>query len=192
MSHLPESTLKHLLAQISQKNPQAFERIYQSYHDDVFRFVMHMRADRADADEIVNDVFFALGKNPLAFKGDSSFTSWLLSIAKHKVYDRMRKQGRRIRTESMEDLEVCDWADPAGDTPTQAMNLEDDEALAHCREQLPDLQKEAIFWAYSKDASMDEIAEVQQCAVGTVKSRLHNARKFLRQCMQQFNQGPQS
>lgn len=192
MSHLPESTLKHLLAEISQGDTQAFARVYQNYHDDVFRFVMHMRADRADADEIVNDVFFALGKNPLGFKGDSSFTSWLLSIAKHKVYDRMRKQGRRIRTESMEDLEVCDWPDPAGDVPTQAIRVEDGDVLTHCREQLPDLQKEAIYWVYNKDASMQEIAEIQQCAIGTVKSRLHNARKFLARCIQQFNQGPQS
>ena len=57
MSHLPESTLKHLLVKISQGDTQAFARIYQTYHDDVFRFVMHMRADRADADEVVNDVF---------------------------------------------------------------------------------------------------------------------------------------
>ncbi len=192
MSHLPESTLKHLLAEISQGNTRAFDRIYQSYHSDVFRFVMHMRGDRADADEIVNDVFLALGMNPLAFKGDSSFTSWLLGIAKNKVYDRLRKLGRSIRTESMDELVVCDKPDPAGDVPTQAMRLEDGEALSHCREQLPDVQKEAIFWAYVRDASMQDIAEIQKCSTGTVKSRLYNARKFLRQCIETFNQGPQS
>jgi RNA polymerase sigma-70 factor (ECF subfamily) len=192
MSHLPESTLKHLLVEISQGNTRAFERIYQSYHSDVFRFVMHMRGDSADADEIVNDVFLALGMNPLAFKGDSSFTSWLLGIAKYKVYDRLRKLGRSIRIESMDELDVSDRPDPAGDVPTQAMRIEDGEALSHCREQLPDVQKEAIYWAYVRDASMQEIAEVQQCSTGTVKSRLFNARKFLRQCIKTFNQGPQS
>lgn len=192
MSHLPESTLKHLLVEISEGNTRAFDRIYQSYHRDVFRFVMHMRGNRADADEIVNDVFLALGMNPLAFKGDSSFTSWLLGIAKNKVYDRLRKLGRSIRTESMDEVDVSDRPDLAGDVPTQAMRLEDGEALSHCREQLPDVQKEAIYWAYVRDASMQEIAEVQKCSTGTVKSRLYNARKFLRQCIETFNQGPQS
>lgn len=62
MTELPQTTLQHLLDQIEQRDFKAFERVYRHYHDRVFAFVLHMHADRADAEEITNDVFFDFGQ----------------------------------------------------------------------------------------------------------------------------------
>ena len=189
MTELPQTTVQHLLAQIGQRDFKAFERVYRHYHDRVFAFVLHMHADQADGEEITNDVFLTLAKNPMAYQGHARFSTWLLGIAKNKVFDRMRQRGRSIRTESVDENTCCSVSDRSGDVVTQALRHEKSLALDHCRDQLPLEQKEALYLAYYIDASVEDIAAQQQCPTGTVKSRLFNARQNMRRCIERWQGG---
>jgi RNA polymerase sigma-70 factor (ECF subfamily) len=183
MTDLPTTTLEHLLTGISNKNSSAFEQLYRHYHDFVFAFVLHMHADRDDAEEITDDVFMVLALKPETFQGAARFSTWLLGIAKNKVFDRMRQRGRTIRTESIDEADWCELADESGDVVTQAISQEKIHAIENCRDQLPIEQKEAWFMVNVMGASMSEIAAKQDCPVGTVKSRLFNAGQKIKRCM---------
>ncbi|MBP6275832.1 MAG: RNA polymerase sigma factor [Limnohabitans sp.] len=189
MTELPQTTLQHLLDQIEQRDFKAFERVYRHYHDRVFAFVLHMHADRADAEEITNDVFLTLAKNSMAYQGHARFSTWLLGIAKNKVFDRMRQRGRSVRTESVDENTYCSVSDTSDDMVTQALGHEQSLALDHCRDQLPVEQKQALYLAYYIDASVEDIATEQQCPTGTVKSRLFNARQNMRRCIERWQGG---
>jgi RNA polymerase sigma-70 factor (ECF subfamily) len=186
MRELPDATLNALLKRIGQQDAQALKTLYAHYHGRVYAFVMHKHARHADAEEITNDVFKVLAQNPAAFRGQSRFSSWLMAIASHRVIDLWRKQGRRPLYESDEDVPVCAVADPSGDPLSQALEREEHVALDICRDALPIEQKEAIYLAYYEDASAAEIAQRQQCPVGTVKSRLFKARQKLQQCLERW------
>lgn len=189
MTELPPSTLQHLLAQIGQQDFKAFERVYRHYHDRVFAFVLHMHADRADGEEITNDVFLTLARNPMAYQGHARFSTWLLGIAKNKVFDKMRQRGRQVKTEPVDENTRCAVTDASGDAVTQALRHEKGLALDHCRDQLPSEQKQALYLAYYIDASVEDIAAEQQCPAGTVKSRLFNARQNMRRCLERWQGG---
>jgi RNA polymerase sigma-70 factor (ECF subfamily) len=189
MTDLPPATLEHLLAEISKENSDAFEKLYRHYHDFVFAFVLHMHAVREDAEEITDDVFMALAMKPSSFQGVARFSTWLLGIAKNKVFDRMRQRGRTIRTESLDEADWCELADESGDVVAQAISQEKMHAIENCRDQLPVEQKEAWFMVNFMGASMSEIAAKQGCPVGTVKSRLFNAGQKIKRCMGRWLNG---
>jgi RNA polymerase sigma-70 factor (ECF subfamily) len=186
---LPDATLQHLLTRVGERDEQAFARLYRHYNRRVFAYVMHLHAHAADADEITHDVFLALARQPQAYLGQSRFSTWLLAMAKYKVIDLWRKQGREPLTVDDDGSSLCQLSDPLSDPVDQAIAWEDAQALDRCRDALPLPQKEALFMAYYQGASVSEIAEHQQCPAGTVKSRLHKARLGLQQCLKRWHEG---
>jgi RNA polymerase sigma-70 factor (ECF subfamily) len=183
MANLPLPTLLHLLSQVEKNDQKAFNRIYHHYNAYVFSFAMLMHSNREDAEEVVDDVFMALHSGVGTIKNHAHFLTWLIEITKHKVFDRMRLRGRRIRTESFEDIEWCDLPDAAGDVLNQVIANEYERTFERCQDQLPIEQKEAWFLVSIELCSMQEIATKQNCPVGTVKSRLFNASQKIKRCM---------
>ncbi len=187
MNDISQSTLQDLLARIGQQDGKAFEQVYAHYHARVYAFVRHLHGHEADAQEITQDVFFALAQKPQAFSWQSSFGTWLTALAKNKVMDFWRKRGRQPRLESDDNHPSCDWADGSGDPQSQAIELEDEQAVERCREALPVEQKEALYWVNYMGTSVTQVAQLQQCPEGTVKSRLHKARQSVRLCLERWH-----
>lgn len=186
MIDLPPHVVQNLLSRIEQHDEQAFKEMYRFYAHPLYVHVRHLHNKAADAEEIVHDVLFAVFDKPRAYSQQSSFCHWLRAIAKNKVIDLWRKQGRRPKLESDQDHDVCDWADPT-DGPVDALiNKQEELALERCRDALPIEQKEAFYLAFYRCLNVSEIAHEQNCAEGTVKSRLHKARSRVKDCIQRW------
>lgn len=189
MIDLPEATIAQLLNEIGRGDEKAVTRLYRHYHGFLFAFIRHKLSNDADAEEVTQDVLMAVCKKPQTFLGQANFSTWLCGIAKFKVIDLRRKQGGGLPMAEVDDELIQEQADPNWNFVAQMEAEEDEEALRLCRDALPDEQKEAIFWVYHQGEGLETVAQRQACPVGTVKSRLFNARRRLHECMTRWMQG---
>lgn len=189
MTDLPNTTIAELLNQIENGDDKAVIRLYQHYHGFLYAFVRHRISCDADAEEVAHDVLLAICKKPQAFGGQSKFSTWLCSIAKFKIIDFLRKQGTSLQVDGIDDELIQNHPDPNWDFVARLEAKEDEEAFRRCIDALPVGQRDAIFWIYYQDEGLEVVATRQECPVGTVKSRLFNARKRLRECMHRWLEG---
>lgn len=189
MLDLPIQTLKELLNQIGQKDDQAATRLYRHYHGFLYAYIRHRLPDDAAADEVTQDVFLSVFQKSHAFGEQSKFSTWLCGIAKFKAADWWRKKNGEVPLDDVAD-EVMEAApDPNWDFVARLESAQDAQALRYCIDRLPVEQREAVFWAYYEDAGLEQVARQQGCPVGTVKSRLSNARQRLRGCVSRWIEG---
>lgn len=189
MTDLPPARLQLLLNQISQGDESAVRELYCHYQRYLYAYLRHRIVIEAAIDEIIRETFLAVCRRPLAYDGRARFSTWLVGIAKNKLADWARKECRQVPTDDISDEAWQALPDPNWDFVERLVAEEDEAALRHCIDQLPESQREALFLAYYDEEKLETIAERQQTKVGTVKSRLFNARQRLRECMENWLQG---
>ena len=183
MSELPASELQDLLNRIAKGDDKAVVRLYSHYHGFVYAYLRHRMADEAAAEEVAHDVFMAVVRRPQSFSGGAQFSTWLCGIAKHKMADWGRRYRRRVLEMELDEEALCAIPDPDADFVAALEQRQSDQAIRDCVDALPPAHREAVFWAYYEGADMETIAAHQNIPVGTVKSRLSNARKKLFACL---------
>lgn len=189
MTDLPPDKLADLLNRIGQGDDKAVTTLYRHYHGFVYAYLRHRMADEDAAAEVAQDVFMAVCRRPQSFAGGSKFSTWLCGIANNKAADWGRKRSRTVQVAEIEDEVLQAIADPDADFVARLEEAQDNQAVRDCIDALPDAHREAVFWAYYEEADMETIAEHQGCPVGTVKSRLSNARKKLVDCLSRWMGG---
>ncbi|MER5434918.1 sigma-70 family RNA polymerase sigma factor [Streptomyces sp. NPDC002588] len=153
----------------------AVEQFVRALHRDVQRFVAHLCADPQAVDDLAQDTFLrALGSLD-RFEGRSSARSWLLSIARRAVIDSYRHAAARPRLSDAPDWQLAvESAQPRG-----LPGFEDGVALLDLLAVLPDERREAFVLTQLLGLPYAEAAEVSDCPVGTVRSRVARARATL-------------
>lgn len=172
---------------------RAFEGLVDSYKDKVFLYVSRMLRDPEEAHDIAQETFVRAYQSLPGFRGASSFQTWLYRIASNLVIDSVRRHRRR------EDSAVSLDAPVDTDEGQMGRDLADDrrgpEALAESSAVQYEVQRaiakvtpklRAVLVMYDiQGMSYQEIAEVLGCPLGTVKSRLFNARSQLKDLLEQ-------
>jgi RNA polymerase sigma-70 factor (ECF subfamily) len=150
----------------------AFVRATQQ---DVHRFVAHLASPR-DADDLAQETYLRALRTLPGFAGRSSARTWLLSIARHATIDAIRSSARRPRTDGTEDWEaLVDTARRRG-THSAAHEVVLLRALVTALD--PD-RRAAFVLTQLLDLSYAEAADVCECPVGTIRSRVARAREDL-------------
>jgi RNA polymerase sigma-70 factor (ECF subfamily) len=156
----------------------AMKALYMAHTGAVTRFVRSRVRDEAEAADIVHDTMLAVWRAAGKFEGRASVLSWILSMARNKTIDHIRKQTRV--TLGAVDEEVAD-GDP---DPEAALGAAQDAArLRACVEELPERQRAVIHLAYFEEMTCAAIAEIESVPDGTVKSRLYHAKQLLLRCL---------
>ena len=184
MDELSPSQITLLLNQMAKGDDKALERLYRHYNKSLAAFVRHLVIADEVVDDIIHDTFVAVYKNPLGYDGSCRFFTWLCAIAKNKALDHQRKAMRRDR------LKVEDWNDETEDIPNVSEDVlghfeekELQEIMLGCIDQLPNTQREAIYWVYYHDMRLEDVANLQNSPTNTIKTRLLHARHKLRECL---------
>lgn len=150
----------------------ALERFVRATQRDVWRFTAHL-AGVASADDLTQECFErALGSLP-GFEGRSPARTWLLSIARRVVIDQVRRAQRRPRIS-----DGADWAAEA-DLRVARGGFEDIVELSLLLAGLADERREALVLTQVLGLSYAEAADVADCPVGTIRSRVARAREDL-------------
>lgn len=171
-----------LLERIAQADEAAFKELYRAFSRRLYAYVLRQHGDPAQAEEIVADTLYEVWKAPARFRGESLFSTWLIGIARNKVL--MAFRGRR--PDSVHD-DVGELADTlASDEPgafEQLAQSQRREGVRHCMDKLSEDHREAIHLVFYEGLGLAEVAEIQSCPEGTVKTRLFHARQKLKNCL---------
>jgi len=171
-----------LLRKIGDRNEGAFRELYQAFSRKVYAYVLNQVKDPAKAEEIVADTLYELWRNPLAFRGDSQFSSWLIGIARHKVLSSFR--GRKSDAEHEDVDEMDELLESEAPEPDEELaQKQHRDGVRQCMDKLPAEQCECLHLVFYEGYSLTEVAGVQQCPEGTVKTRLFHARQKLKTCL---------
>ncbi len=156
-------------------DPAAVENFVRALHRDVRTYVTYLGADPQAADDLAQDTFLRALGSLHRFEGRSSARTWLLSIARRAVIDSYRHASARPRLADTDDWQtVAEFAQPRG-----RLGFEEGIALAELLEALPDERREAFVLTQLVGLPYAEAAELGDCPVGTVRSRVARARSSL-------------
>jgi RNA polymerase sigma-70 factor (ECF subfamily) len=163
-----------LVRRIAAQDREALASLYHAYARRLQRFVGRMTR-RADViDEAVNDSFWVVWNKAGDFRGDARVSTWLMGIAYRCALRVLRQHGPH----SADDLDSMDSRDHAAHDPRTAHETSD--WLAKGLAQLSEPHRLVLDLAYGGGHSVEEIAAILQCPVGTVKARMFHARMKLR------------
>lgn len=172
----------HLLARIAARDEAAFTRLYKAFSRKLYAYALHQLRDPTLAEEIVSDTFHEVWSHPERFRGESQFSTWLIGIARYKVLMRLRSGRAEPVTDDVDDLAdvlTCDDAGPV----EQIAHRQRQHHVRHCIDKLGTDHRECVHLVFYEGLSLAEVAQVQACPEGTVKTRLFHARQKLRNCL---------
>ena len=162
----------------------AFEPLVEKYRQRVWRLAYQVLHDREEAWDVAQEAFVRAFHSLPSFRGQSAFYTWLFRITVNVATDRHRQRGAQARAFGPERVSEEEWArttpDPGGGPEQQATRKEQRERIRSALDALPPKARTIIMLSDVEGLSYREIAEVLNCPIGTVMSRLHNARKRLK------------
>lgn len=171
-----------LLRRMARGDEQALEDLAVRFHRRLYTYLVRLVGDPSQAEELVQDVLMAAWRAAPRFRGEARVSTWLLSIAHHKAVDALRRR-------SPEDPvgETAQWhglRSPEPEPHEVAEGREQVRCMAAALERLPGAQRATLELVFSQGLTLQEVATVLGVPVGTVKSRIHQARKRLREAME--------
>ena len=162
----------------------AFARLYDRYDRPCFQFIRRLLGSaHADAaEDLHQETWIAISRNAAAFDpGKASFSAWLFTVARHKVFDHFRRAKVAVLAGAGDDAALRLIPDPAA-SPLEAVESRDlAQRIITAVEALPLEQRGALIMFADAGLSLEEIADATGVAVETAKSRLRYARAKLRQ-----------
>ena len=168
----------------------AFERLYDRHGTRVWRFVFRSVQNQAVADDLAQELWFAVARNAASYVPTAKFSTWLFTMARNRVIDHVRtaKNHASIDEESEEGASMFSAlaADSRWGPMRQVSSREQALALLNAIEQLPAEQREAFLMQAEGDLSVEQIAEAIGVSFETAKSRLRYARNKLKLLLADF------
>jgi len=168
-----------LIRRIAEHDQLALRTLIGRHQVRLFRFLVRLVRDEAQAEELANEVFMEVWRNAGRYEGRSQVTTWLLSIARNRAISRLRK---RRDLEWNEDA-AAEIADEDDDPEVSLQKHDKAAALRRCLEGLSNEHREIVDLVYYQERSVSEVAEIVGIPENTVKTRLFYARKKLSELM---------
>ncbi len=170
---------------------QSLESLYDRYSALVFSVSLRVLHDAHLAEDVTQEVFLRLWRQPASFDPDRGrFISWLMSVTRNRALDELRRLSRRSRSEDVESDDHPIAAVPSSDRlddPVLGAELaEQREAVRAAMTRLPPEQRRAIELAYFSGLTQVEIADVTGDPLGTVKTRIRLGMRKLRETLAEF------
>ena len=158
----------------------AFDVLYRRHEMRVWRYLERNIGNRATADELMQEVWFAVARDAARYVPSARFTTWLFTIAHHRVIDSVRT--RRWETSLDPDTLI---ADPRCGPLAEAISTDQARAVLGAVSQLPEEQRDAFLLQIEGDLGIEEIAAITASSFETTKSRLRYARTKLRELLKE-------
>jgi RNA polymerase sigma factor (sigma-70 family) len=196
MATPPSASDEALLALYREGEMEAFNQLYQRHEGALYRYVLRMVQHRHIAGDLFQDVWMALIRAPQHSLEGKPFAPWLYTVTRHRVIDYLRLDKNRVVAEPEQDLLIDSHEEdalsrgalaqvaPHYDLADLLHNQRMGEALMKCVQELPSVQREAFVLQAETDLSIEDIAELTQTPIETVKSRLRYARNTIRKQME--------
>lgn len=189
----PMNSIETRLAQLAAGGDRdAFAELVELYKDKIYHLAFRMLYNRQEAEDVVQETFLRVYKNLSSYDVNQKFSTWIFRIGTNLCIDRLR---RRRATYSLDagvtDGEGANWygmlsndqLGPEG----QLILSETQQQIRKAIDMLPEKYKSIVILRYLHDLSLQEIGDILQMPVTTVKTRVHRGREFLRKKLEQEN-----
>ncbi|MYB63154.1 sigma-70 family RNA polymerase sigma factor [Candidatus Poribacteria bacterium] len=178
---------RELILRCQEKDPAAMGTLIVQYQHWVYNIAYGLLGHREDAQDTTQDVFLSVWQNIHKFQFRSRFSTWLYKIVKNKCLNVIDQKKRR-KTDPMEIDDTQPWVPLNTVTPEQeVLRNEQAEILHAALGKLKESYRTILVLRELRELSYEEIAEILNCTLGRVKSRLHEARKALRQELERID-----
>jgi RNA polymerase sigma factor (sigma-70 family) len=190
---LAQDTDENLMLRFGRGEAAAFELLYRRHESRVFRYLHRNVKNEAAANDLMQEVWFAVVRGAANYQPSAKFTTWLFTIAHNRTVDMIRANHR------LQSLDAGDDADPEASSvlerladsaklepPAQVQSQDEAAALLSAVAHLPAEQRSAFLLQAEGELSVEEIAEATGSNFETVKSRLRYARAKLRQLLWEY------
>ena len=169
-------TEMRLLARIADRDLRAFEDLYRLYHPRLNRFLIQMTRRAHLVEEILDDTMMVVWNKPGGFNGASKLSTWIFGIAYRKAQKAMRRSDEAVEDPAANKRPTLE----AG--PDQQLEQQQTrEVILQALGELSADHRAVVDLAYFHEAGYREIAEIMDCPVDTVKTRMFHARRRLRE-----------
>ncbi len=163
----------------------AYDELVKRYQERIYATVYHMTSNHEDANDIAQEAFIKGYQALSSFKGGSSFYTWVYRIAVNKTINFLKQRKNKSQM-SLDDLDFNAEHDPdlvalvSEKTPRREANLAElQEKLNEAMQRLSDAHRLVVTLHDVQGLSHEEVAQIMECNIGTVRSRLFYARQQL-------------
>ncbi len=163
----------------------AYDELVRRYQERIYATVYHMTSNHEDANDLAQEAFIKAYQALKTFKGGSSFYTWVYRIAVNKTLNFLKQRKNRMGL-SLNDLDFNAEHDPdlvaliSDKTPRREVNLSElQEKLNEAMQKLSEVHRLVVTLHDVQGLPHEEIAQIMECNVGTVRSRLFYARQQL-------------
>jgi RNA polymerase sigma factor (sigma-70 family) len=188
-----DETDEHLMLRFGRGDAAAFEALYRRHESKVFRYLFRCVRDHASANDLMQDVWFAVARSAQRYEPSAKFTTWLFTLAHNRMIDSIRKTRSAQSLDAAADddgdsASLADRlpADPSREPLAAVQSLDEATALLNAVDKLPAEQRTAFLLQAEGDLSLEDIAAATGSSFETVKSRLRYARAKLRQLLWEY------
>jgi RNA polymerase sigma-70 factor (ECF subfamily) len=175
---IPPLTDLELVQQISAGDEAAFSELYARYNLPVFNFILRLTQQAIAAEDLLQEVFLAVWGGAGRFRGKSTVKTWVFRIAYHRTISWLRKNKKAYRLhQNIDEFPLI------SDEPSPESTLIEQWQEAQIRSAIKRLSpkhRSVIELTFVHGFSYQETAEIMKCPVGTVKSRMSYALRYLK------------
>ncbi|MDP4186560.1 MAG: RNA polymerase sigma-70 factor [Bacteroidota bacterium] len=174
---------KEALKSLQQSDVKAFDWIFARYQKQVLSFCYHYTGSKEEAEEIGQTVFLAIWENRFTIDEERSFATYLFSIARHHVYNAIKKKMyRKAFLEKTKDLTLeYDF-----DTGNQIFFHDLEDLLEKLLTLIPPKRREIFLLSRKEGLSYKQIAETLQISENTVDTQIRNVLNYIRPILEKF------
>ena len=173
-----------MVDRVRRGDPRAFEELVVAHQHRVFGVALRMLRNRAEAEEVAQEVFLRVHRALDDFRGEAKLSTWLYAIASRLCLNRLAASERRLAREGEETLgRLASGDDDPADTLERS---ELETALQRAIAELPDDRRLVVVLRDLEGLSYEEIAAALDLPLNTVRSRLHRARMDLKEKLERF------
>ncbi len=159
-------------------NPQSLGVLYQRYFQKVYHKCLALSKDSDEAFDLAQDALLKAFEHLSAFRGQSSFSTWLYAITYNHCQEFFRK-AKRLFVMRLDDSQESAWQDPAGTSPEDALQPSSESTLLALFNLIPETDRQMLFLKYHDGQSIEQLQTVFMLSASAVKMRLKRAREKL-------------
>ncbi|MBI1176463.1 sigma-70 family RNA polymerase sigma factor [bacterium] len=159
-------------------DPAAWDILFHRFQLPLYAYVQELIRHEQTSLDIVQETFIKAVRHGRSLRDDARFGSWLFRIA-HQLCQQHWRKSRP--TESLDEAAETDFANPTESPDRLLVSAEQQELFLTAIGQLPEEHRSVVLLHYLEDFDLAEIADITGVPLGTVKSRLHHARRKLRE-----------
>jgi len=180
---------QQLVLRVQKGDKTAFDLLVRKYQHRIAKLVSRYVSDRAEVEDVTQEAFIRAFRAIKGFRGESAFYTWLYRIAVNTAKNYLVAQGRRPSTVDVENEEgeAVEIGESVRDASTPERQLLADEigrTVERVMNGMPEELRTALTLREIDGLSYEEIAEIMDCPIGTVRSRIFRAREAIEQELQ--------